>query len=156
MWNGDSISFWVGGILFGLGSGLVVARSLPHAPEVAVQAEEQPRSLAESAHLASPLSDPMLSQNRAFREAPDAVGGSIEPGRFVPPLNAVPVSEARPIKPTPSTTLEQPEFSSSTTSEFRQELEAISDGFSEDALNELTRIRDSIEAETESDEEKTE
>jgi len=156
MWNGDSISFWVGGILFGLGSGLVIARSLPDVPEVAVQAEDQPRNLAESAHLASPMSAPLLAQNRGFRRAPDAVGGSIEPGRFVPPLNAVPVSQARPVKPAPSTSEELPAFSSSSTPEFRQELEAISDGFSEEALNELTRIRDSIEGAAESGEEKTE
>ncbi|MCG6157171.1 hypothetical protein [Rubinisphaera margarita] len=156
MWQGDSISFWIGGILFGLGSGLVIARSLPMPPEVAAHAEEQSPSLAESAHLASPISAPLLTEHRFRRKSPPPVGGSIEPGRFVPPSNAMPVSEAKPVKPAPAATPEKPEFSSSTTFKFREELESISDGISEEALNELTRIRDSIEAETESEEKKTE
>ncbi len=140
MANGDKLTLWVGGTLFGLGCGLMIARSIPAVeqptPPKAVMSKAA--SIEPAGHLSNPAEVPSQRSLERSGFQTQNLGQKIEPPRLLPPGNAMPVSEARP-QPA------HPEYSSTSTPDFRKELEATSQDLPEEALDELTKIRDLIE-----------
>lgn len=140
MANGDTLTLWVGGTLFGLGCGLMIARSIPavehSAPAKAIMSKAA--TIEPAGHLSDPAIAPTPQSLERSGFYPRNLGQKIEPPRLLPPGNALPVSEAQsqPV---------HPEYSSTTTPDFRKELEATSQDLPEEALDELTKIRDLIE-----------
>ena len=123
MANGDTLTLWVGGTLFGLGCGLMIARSIPavehSAPAKAIMSKAA--TIEPAGHLSDPAIAPTPQSLERSGFYPRNLGQKIEPPRLLPPGNALPVPEVR------------------------KELEATSQDLPEEALDELTKIRDLIE-----------
>lgn len=140
MANGDTLTLWVGGTLFGLGCGLMIARSIPATdqPTQSQAVMSKAASIEPTGHLSNPAEVPSPRSLERSGFQTQNLGQKIEPPRLLPPGNALPVPAAQPL-PT------QPEYSSTSTPDFRKELEATSQDLPEEALDELTKIRDLIE-----------
>lgn len=149
----ETVTFWVGGLLLGLGSGIVIARTVPPPqaePQASVQSDSVEKDRTER-HLHDPSELPETSSS-GFQDVPaQAPGQSFQPPRLLPTGDASPLSstmeeeEVASEEKTTASETESPAIERPTASEFRDELEASGDELSSEALDELSIIRELIE-----------
>ena len=131
---------WLGTVLSSVGAGIIIARSLPTGSQLSahvaqdssieekptVQARQVGSQIQVSGQTSGFVTDPLF-ENNSLPNSP----------RLLPPVDSRPLNELE-VQTTDSP--ENPQ------DEFREELQAIAPMFPEEAIDELMKIRDVIEA----------